>query len=74
MSVDRIVMAVIGVVILVTLGLSQWHAAWWLWITALFGLHLVQMAFTGFCPLAMILKSMGVRPGSAFGSESASQV
>lgn len=66
MSIERIVMAVIGVVTLVTVGLSQIHDPAWLWVTALFGLHLVQMAFTGFCPLAMILKRMGVRSGPAF--------
>lgn len=66
MSIDRIVMLVIGLVVLVTLGLSQWHHPAWLWVTALFGLHLVQMSFTSFCPLAMILKRMGVPAGPAF--------
>lgn len=66
MSIERIVMAVIGVVVLVTLGLSQIHHPAWLWVTAVFGLHLLQMAFTGFCPLAMVLKRMGVKSGPAF--------
>lgn len=66
MSIDRIVMLVIGLVVLVTLGLSQWHHPAWLWVTALFGLHLVQMSFTGLCPLAMVLRRMGVSPGAAF--------
>jgi len=26
-----------------------------------------QAAFTGFCPLALILKRLGARPGAAFG-------
>ncbi|TAL47623.1 MAG: DUF2892 domain-containing protein, partial [Methylovulum sp.] len=27
---------------------------------------LLQSAFTGFCPLAVILKKLGVKPGCAF--------
>ncbi|MCB1736691.1 MAG: DUF2892 domain-containing protein, partial [Gammaproteobacteria bacterium] len=26
----------------------------------------LQSAFTGFCPMAMILKALGVKPGQAF--------
>jgi hypothetical protein len=37
-----------------------------LWFTAFVGANLLQSSFTGFCPLAIILKKSGVRPGSAF--------
>lgn len=66
MNIDRFVLAFAGVVILVSLGLSQVHSVNWLWLTGFVGLNLLQSAFTGFCPLAMILKSMGVRSGNAF--------
>ncbi|MDK2778499.1 MAG: DUF2892 domain-containing protein [Pseudomonadota bacterium] len=66
MNVDRIVMTFAGTVILVSLALSQVHSAYWLWLTAFVGANLFQASFTGFCPLAMILKAVGVKPGQAF--------
>jgi hypothetical protein len=66
MSIDRVVMAFAGTVVLLTLVLSQVHSVYWLWFTAFVGANLLQAAFTGFCPLAMILKALGVRPGTAF--------
>jgi hypothetical protein len=66
MSIDKIVMAFAGVVILASLGLSQVHSVYWLWLTAFVGFNLLQSSFTGFCPLAIILKSAGAKPGQAF--------
>jgi len=66
MSIDRAVLAFAGVVILLSLGLSQLHHVAWLWLTAFVGANLLQSAFTGFCPLAKSLKSLGVQPGEAF--------
>ena len=66
MSLDRGVLVVAGVVILISLGLSQIHSLNWLWLTAFVGASLLQSAFTGFCPTAIILKALGMRPGQAF--------
>ena len=66
MSIDRAVLAFAGVVILISLGLSQIHNPYWLWLTAFAGANMLQSAFTGFCPLAKILKALGMRPGQAF--------
>ncbi len=66
MNVDRLVFAFAGLMILVSLGLSQVHSAYWLWFTAFVGLNMFQAAFTGFCPLAKILKAVGIKPGNAF--------
>ena len=66
MPIDRLVMAFAGLVILVTLALSQVHSVYWLWFTAFVGANLLQASFTGFCPLAMILKRLGAKPGVAF--------
>jgi hypothetical protein len=67
MSIDRIVLAFAGSVILVSLALSQLHNIHWLWLTAFVGFNMLQSSFTGFCPLAMILKKAGAKPGQAFG-------
>ena len=66
MSIDRIVMAFAGSVVLISLILSQLHSHYWLWLTAFVGANLLQASFTGFCPLAKILKMVGVKPGQAF--------
>ena len=66
MSIDRIVMAFAGVVILASVLLSVYHTVNWLWLTGFVGVNLLQSAFTGFCPLALILKKFGAKPGEAF--------
>ena len=66
MTIDRLVMAFAGSFILISLLLSHFHSPYWLWFTAFVGANLLQSAFTGFCPLAKILKSLGVKPGNAF--------
>ncbi len=66
MSIDRAVMAFAGLMILLSLGLSQLHSPYWLLFTAFVGLNLLQAAFTGFCPAAMIFKRLGLKAGNAF--------
>jgi hypothetical protein len=66
MSIDRIVIAVAGSFILISLLLAHFHSPNWLWFTAFVGANLLQSAFTGFCPMAIILKKLGVKPGCAF--------
>jgi hypothetical protein len=66
MTIDRIVLAVAGTMILVSLALSRLHSPYWLWLTAFVGANLLQSSFTGFCPLVKILKPLGVKPGKAF--------
>jgi len=36
------------------------HHPYWLFFTAFVGANLFQYGFTGFCPLAIILKALGV--------------
>ncbi len=66
MTIERIVFAVAGAFVLLTLALSHYHNPNWLWVTAFVGANLLQAAFTGFCPLAIILKKLGTKPGAAF--------
>lgn len=66
MSVDRIVMAFAGAMVLLSVTLAYFVSPWWLLLAAFVGLNLFQAAFTGFCPLAMMLKRFGVKPGAAF--------
>lgn len=67
-SVDEWVFRIAGTFVLVSLLLSQLHSDHWLWFTAFVGANMLQASFTGFCPLAVILRKLGVRPGAAFGA------
>ena len=66
LSIDHFVLIIAGSFILLSLILAQLHHPYWLWFTAFVGANLLQAAFTGFCPLAKILKVFGVRPGVVF--------
>jgi hypothetical protein len=66
MSIDRIVLAFAGSMVLLSIALSLVVSPWWLILAGFVGLNLFQSAFTGFCPLAIILKKLGVAPGAAF--------
>lgn len=66
MTIDRAVMAFAGLMILASLTLAYAVHPYWLGLAAFVGLNLLQAAFTGFCPLAIILKRLGVRSGAAF--------
>jgi hypothetical protein len=66
MSIDRIVLAVAGTFILLSVLLAVYVNINWLWFTGFVGANLLQSAFTGFCPMAVILKKLGTQPGPAF--------
>ncbi|QIG79858.1 YgaP family membrane protein [Stakelama tenebrarum] len=66
MNVDRAVFVFAGFVVLLGIVLSLTVHPWWLALTAFAGLNMMQAAFTGFCPAAMLFKALGLRPGNAF--------
>jgi hypothetical protein len=66
MTIDRAVMLFAGIVVLASVALSLLHSPWWLAVTAFVGANMAQAPVTGFCPLATILKKLGLRPGAAF--------
>jgi len=67
MNVNRMVMMFAGLFILLSLILAHVSGQVdltkpsWLWFTAFVGFNLFQSSFTGFCPLAKILKALGVK-------------
>lgn len=66
MNIDRVVFAVAGFFVISSILLSIVHSPNWLWFTGFVGLNLFQASFTRFCPLAIILKAVGLKPGQAF--------
>jgi len=66
MNVDRAVLAFAGVVILASLLLAWYVSPYWLWLTVFVGLNMLQAAFTGFCPVAIVFRKLGLKAGCAF--------
>ncbi|MDD3021233.1 MAG: DUF2892 domain-containing protein [Alphaproteobacteria bacterium] len=69
MNIDRAIMAFAGVMVLLSLTLAHFFSPYWLLLTAFVGLNMLQAAFTGFCPAAMILAKLGIPAGCAFGKK-----
>ena len=66
MNIDRAVLAFAGFVVLTGLGLAYLYSPWWLLLSAFAGLNMLQAAFTGFCPAAIVFRKLGFKSGSAF--------
>ncbi len=66
MTLDRAVMAFAGGMVLLSVLLTAYVSPYFLWFTVFIGVNLIQSAFTGFCPAAMVFRKLGLRPGTAF--------
>ncbi|WP_040620503.1 YgaP family membrane protein [Rhodovulum sp. PH10] len=66
MTIDRAVLALAGTMVLVSAALAALVSPWWLLLTAFVGANMLQAAFTGFCPAAIVFRKAGVKPGCAF--------
>lgn len=68
MMVTDWIHTIAGTFILLSLALGVevspvYHSSYWLWFTAFVGANLFQFGLTKFCPLALILKALGVPEG-----------
>ncbi len=66
MTIERIIVIVAGFFIMLSLSLGVkasplFMHEYWLFFTAFVGFNLFQSGFTGFCPLALILKAVGFK-------------
>jgi len=66
MNIDRAVFAFAGTMVLISLALTHFVSPWFWLFTAFIGLNMLQAAFTGFCPAAMVFKRLGFASGSVF--------
>jgi hypothetical protein len=66
MNIDRLILTVAGSFVLLSVVLSVFHSPYWLFFTAFVGVNMLQASLTGFCPMAVVLKKVGVQPGNAF--------
>ena len=65
MSIERVVVALSGIAILVSLLLAYFVSEYWLAFAAIVALNLSQSAFTGYCPVAYVLEKVGMTPRNA---------
>lgn len=61
MTVDNGVRIVAGCMLLLSLILTTWAHPGFVWLSVFVGVNLIQSAFTGFCPAALILKRLGLK-------------
>ncbi len=66
MTLDRYLLAFAGFMVLLSVVLTVLASPHFVWLTVFVGANLLQSAFTGFCPAAMILRRLGAKPGPAF--------
>ena len=66
MHIDRMVFTISGLLVLVCIALSYLLSSRFLIGVAIVGLNMVQAGFTGFCPVAVTLKKLGVKSDSVF--------
>lgn len=66
MKIDQAVFAFAGVMVLLSVALAYFVSPWWLLLTVFVGANMLQSAFTGFCPAAMVFKRLGCPAGQAF--------
>ncbi len=58
MTVENMIRAFAGTFVLGSLLLAHYVSPNWLWFTAFVGANLLQSAFTGFCPLEMMIRKV----------------
>ena len=63
MTLERAVEAFAGFMVLLSVALTYFVHPNWVWLTVFVGANLMQQAFTGFCPAAIIMrKTLGLKP------------
>jgi hypothetical protein len=73
MSLDRVMFAFVGVMVLLSVLLTTFVSPYFVWFTVFIGANLLQSAFTGFCPAAKIFAKLGFKGGCAFGNDTGSE-
>lgn len=66
MNIDRLMFVFAGSMILLSVALTHWVHPNFFWFTLFIGANMIQSAFTGFCPAAMVFNKLGIKTGCAF--------
>lgn len=65
MTVDKYIRLFAGLMILLSVVLTNYVHPYWAGLTIFVGINLAQSSLTNLCPLASILKRLGVPEGTA---------
>jgi hypothetical protein len=66
MTIDRAVLMFAGFMVLLSLALGFYVSPWWYLLNVFVGLNLIQASITGFCPAAIVFRTLGCPAGVAF--------
>ena len=74
MTVERYIRVIAGLFIMLSLALGVEGSPvfvnkWFLAFTAFVGLNLFQFGFSNICPMAYVLRKLGVKDGAACGTK-----
>ena len=61
MNVEKMLRAIAGFFVIVSVLLAYYHSPYWLFFTGFVGLNLFQSAFTNWCPMMTFLRKLGVQ-------------
>lgn len=65
MTINDALRFVAGIMILISVLLTQFHSQNWLWFTAFIGVNLLQSSITKWCLMMTLLKKLGFKNSSA---------
>lgn len=60
MSTERATFVFAGVMLLVSVALTQLVHPNWFWFSVFIGVNMIQSAFTGFCPATRVMRILGM--------------
>ena len=58
MKIDSFIRVLAGSMILLSVALAHFVSPYWLLLTCMIGVNLVQSVFTGFCPPSLVLRKL----------------
>lgn len=58
---NSMIRLIAGFFVLISVLLSHFHHPYWLFFTGFVGVMLIVSSLTGFCPMELILKAIGVK-------------
>lgn len=64
--IEKLIFIIAGSMVLISLLLTQYVAAEFIYFTALIGASMLFSGLTGFCPMVLILRKLGFKHGMAF--------
>lgn len=65
MTIERAIRLLAGIMLLISLALTQWVHPGFVWLSVFIGANLIQSSFTGFCPPEWIFRKLGLRHACA---------